>query len=113
MRVLFIFFFFIFPLILKGQINYFQDTWTGGVTAAGFSTGKGSGSGTFDIYIEPGSTIKKAFLMNFRVGYQEQGTIILNNQLFNFDFTDEINCFNYAFNPTANPICINIKDITN
>lgn len=45
------------------QILFEQDIIYGGITGGGFSTGIGSGSGAFNIYVEPGSTIKKAYLM--------------------------------------------------
>jgi hypothetical protein len=47
-----------------GQTIFEQDIIKGGVTAAGFSTGQGSGSGSFNIHIEPGSDVKKAVKFN-------------------------------------------------
>jgi len=44
------------------QIVYYQETCQCGVTGAGFSTALGNGNGNFSIYIEPGSTVKKALL---------------------------------------------------
>jgi hypothetical protein len=55
---------FLISITSFSQAPFYQDIFNGGVTAAGFSTGLGSGSGSFDIYIEPGSTIKKAFLIS-------------------------------------------------
>ncbi|MDQ3193194.1 MAG: gliding motility-associated C-terminal domain-containing protein [Bacteroidota bacterium] len=100
---------------VQSQLLYLQDTWKGGVTGAGFSTGKGAGSANFDIHIEPGSTIKKAFLMTFRQGYPAQGSVKLNNQNFNFDYTDEVICFSHFLfltYPQFYPLCVNIKDVT-
>jgi len=53
---------------LLAQTIFYQDIFYGGVTGAGFSVCLGAGSGTIPIYIEPGSTIRKAFLISYRIG---------------------------------------------
>jgi hypothetical protein len=42
-------------LSLKSQTVFYQDVCNCGVTGGGFSTGLGSGTGIFDIYIEQAS----------------------------------------------------------
>ena len=73
------------------QKIYYQDIFYGGVTGAGFSTGISySGSGTFEIFIEPGSTIKKAFLFCNRFGSSPSTEIILNSISYRFDISNQI-----------------------
>lgn len=45
------------------QQVYNQDIFKGGVCFAGFSAGLSSGGGSFETYVEPGSTIKKVLLI--------------------------------------------------
>jgi gliding motility-associated-like protein len=108
----FIIIFNFFYIVSFSQLIYHQDVFYGGVTGGGFSTGLGSGSGNFDIYIEPGSTIKKAYLFTYRIGYAPDTTITLNNINYLFDTTDIIITFSCT-SPYASPISICIKDITN
>src|SRR5690554_7715288 len=44
------------------QTVFYQDICKCGITGAGFSTAMGAGTGSFQIYIEPGSTVIKSFL---------------------------------------------------
>nr|WP_299204138.1 hypothetical protein [uncultured Brumimicrobium sp.] len=53
---------------VTSQTVFYQDICNCGVTAGGFSAGGGASNGTVELYIEPGSTIRKAFLMAFSVG---------------------------------------------
>jgi gliding motility-associated-like protein len=55
-------------LNVTSQTVFHQDIFHGGVTGGGFSTCQGAGSGNIDIYIEAGSTIKKAFLFAYKIG---------------------------------------------
>lgn len=112
-RIFFLLFYFILLWHSANcQLLYYQDTWKGGVTGAGFSTGLGAGTGVFNIYIEPGSTIRKAFLLNYTQGFPSEGFVKLNNQIFKFDKNDQAICVNSPNHPYATPVCVNIKDIT-
>ena len=53
---------------ISAQEVFYQDVFSGGVTGAGFSTCQGAGEGNIEIYIEPGSSIKKAFLFSYKIG---------------------------------------------
>ncbi|MGB0882194.1 MAG: hypothetical protein ACPGSO_04525, partial [Vicingaceae bacterium] len=70
------------------QNLFYQDVFYGGVTAGGFSTGQGSGSGSFNLYIEPGSTIKKAYLFTYRYRYPPVVPITINGFPYLFDTTN-------------------------
>ncbi|MBK9591441.1 MAG: gliding motility-associated C-terminal domain-containing protein [Crocinitomicaceae bacterium] len=74
---------------LSQQIIY-QDILRGGVTGAGFSSSPGYGGGQVDVYIEPGSTIKKAFLITQRLGHVESGLAVLNGITYTFDESNQI-----------------------
>ena len=71
-------FIFLIPFWMFSQQMFYQDICYCGVTGAGFSTSLGSGGGSFQIYIESGSTIKKAFLFAQRFGNPEDASITLN-----------------------------------
>lgn len=98
-------------LSLKSQTVIYQDICNCGVTAAGFSTGLGTGSGNFNIYIEPGSTIKKAYAYTYRVGYPPPVSIELNGSPLTFDTLNIISVVNHL-NTSASPIFLLEKDIT-
>jgi len=95
----------------QAQIVYLQNTFYGGVTGAGFSTGQGVGSGTFSVHIEPNSTIKNAYLICYRIGYAPSSNISLNGTIYSLDSTDIITSF-FHTNPYASPASIIIKDIS-
>ncbi len=59
------------------QIIFGQDIINGGVTGAGFSTDNGSGSGSFDIYIEQGSTVKKAYLFFYSLAQPDNVNLLI------------------------------------
>jgi len=66
----------------KGQIpvNFYQDSFNGGVTANGWSPDIGAAeTGNFYINIYPGSTIRKAYLISGRVGQAADITVQLNS----------------------------------
>jgi len=48
----------------RTQLTFHQDIFNGGVTGDGFDPVNLNPPGTFDIYIEPGSTIRKAYLFS-------------------------------------------------
>ncbi len=102
---------FFFSFGLKAQTLFHQDIFYGGVTTGGFSTGQGSGSGTFDLYIEPGSTIRKAYLFSYRVGFPPTVPITVNNHPYLFDTLNCIMSVQHT-NPWANPIKLYFLEIT-
>jgi hypothetical protein len=85
------------------QVLYYQETCQCGVTGAGFSTAQGNGSGDFSIYIEPGSTIKKAILFGVHFGdntIQKVPALIQLNSM-NLLFSEQ-NALNINFNAFGN-----------
>ena len=72
------------------QQIFYQDIVRGGVTGAGFSTSPGYGAGQVEIYIEPGSTIKKAYLLTQRLGHVESGRVLFNGIEYFFNQTNEV-----------------------
>ncbi len=72
------------------QQIFYQDIVRGGVTGAGFSTSPGYGAGQVEIYIEPGSTVKKAFLLTQRLGHVESGRVVFNGIEYFFDQSNQI-----------------------
>jgi len=73
------------PYFGYAQQLFYQDIFYGGTTGAGFSTANGSGVGNFNIFIEPGSTIKKAWLFALRFGESYPVTISLNSINYSFN----------------------------
>ncbi|HET6243682.1 MAG TPA: hypothetical protein VFF35_04095, partial [Bacteroidia bacterium] len=74
----------------NAQVTFYQEIFNGGVTGAGFSTGSGSGSGFTEIYIEPGSSIRKAFLICNRYGEAKPGEIIVNSISYEFNYNNQV-----------------------
>ncbi|NBV91251.1 MAG: hypothetical protein EBR91_03680 [Flavobacteriia bacterium] len=96
---------------LVAQNLFHQDIFYGGVTAGGFSTGQGAGSGTFTLYIEPGSTIRKAYLFSYSMGYPPNVPITVNGTPYIFD---TLNCIMTVSHTNANviPIKLFYEDVT-
>ena len=95
-------FIFIF-LSLKAQSVFYTDFFKGGVTGDGYNPFTLNDEGTLNIYIEPNSQIRKAYL--FVSAYQEiQSTInnsnlfYFNNNLFSLNSNETINS-SYSVNP--------------
>jgi len=109
--ILFFAHFFLLCNITYSQLIFKQGIINGGVTAAGFSAGTGSGGGTFDIYIEPGSTIKKAYAFSYRVGFPPSTTFILNGNTIVFDTNNVLMNVSYT-SPYASPHKLYYTDIT-
>ncbi len=88
----------------------YQDVFHGGVTAGGFSTGQGIGSGVVQLHIEPGSVIRKAFLLAYSANIQED-SVIINNETFSFN---QINCIEsfQITNIYFSPLHLHCIDIT-
>ncbi|GIV28830.1 MAG: hypothetical protein KatS3mg027_2644 [Bacteroidia bacterium] len=93
------------------QTLFHQDIFYGGVTAGGFSTGQGQGSGTLNLYIEPGSTIRKAYLFSYRQGYAPSVPITVNGTPYIFDTLDCIMTASHL-SPLVFPIKLYYYDIT-
>lgn len=107
-------------IVTMGQKTYaqhifHQDIIRGGITAAGFSTGQSFGSGTFDIYIEPGSTIKKALAFAYSLRFPPPATFTLNGNTYTFDSTNLITNVSVGSQPVPyiSPIRLYCKEITN
>jgi gliding motility-associated-like protein len=96
---------------LVAQNLFHQDIFYGGVTAGGFSTGEGAGSGTFTLYIEPGSTIRKAYSFSYRIGYPPIVPITINSSPYLFDTLNCIMTVSHS-NPNVIPIKLFYQDIT-
>jgi hypothetical protein len=111
MRKLTLFFLFIFEFTSNSQILYHQDTFHGGVTCVGFSSGLGYGEGYVNVYIEPGSTIKRAYLISYHAGNDSVQPISINDQVFQFDSLDVVTSVMHD-NSAFSPIRILVKDIT-
>jgi len=107
--------FFFFAIHARGQFVFEQDIVQGGITAAGFSTGQGFGSGSFEIYIEPGSSIKKATVFSYTSRFPPPAIFTLNDLSFTFDTTNVIMNVGY-YDPPApfvSPQRLYYKDLTN
>lgn len=96
---------------LKGQALVYQDICNCGVTGSGFSSGTGFGSGNFEVYIEPGSTIRKAYIFSYRVGYPPPATFVLNGISYTYDTTEYFSEFMHA-SQWVSPIRVYYKDVT-
>ncbi|HLU87747.1 MAG TPA: hypothetical protein VKZ44_08330, partial [Taishania sp.] len=73
--------------IVSAQINVYQDIFRGGVTGDAFNPWNLPFGGNFEVYIEPGSTIRKAYLFvtvyfepDEQILYFNGTPIILNQQ---------------------------------
>lgn len=89
-------FFLILIFTLAIELGYsqsvvYQDICHCGVTAGGFSTGLGSGTGKVELHIEPGSTIRKAYLFSYTERNPSPNTIIVNSVPYLFDASKD-NC---------------------
>ncbi len=93
------------------QTVFYQDVCKCGITGAGFSTSMGAGTGSFQIYIEPGSTVKKAFLFVQRFGNADSTNIIINGISYNFNYNNQVTN-NYIIESTDSLSAIHALDIT-
>lgn len=97
---------------LNAQVLFYQDVFYGGVTAGGFSTGTGQGSGTLNLYIEPGSTVRKAYLFTYRIGYPPPVPITVNGTPYWFDTTNILMNVQHL-SQYGRPVQLYYFDITN
>jgi gliding motility-associated-like protein len=93
------------------QLLFQHDIYQGGVTAVGFSTGQGTGSDSIYYYIEPGSTIKKAYLFSYKFKNEPFHPIYLNDQTFLYSLDDTLIMLFHS-NPLVDTTYILHKDIT-
>jgi len=100
--------------IVEAQFVFEQDIVQGGITAAGFSTGQGAGSGSFDIYIEPGSTIKKAYALSYTLRHPPIAVYNVNDMSFSFDTTNVIMNVGFYSPPSshASPVRVYFEELT-
>ncbi len=100
---------------LTGQTVFEQDIVCGGVTAAGFSTCSGSGTGLITIDIAPGSTIKKAWLFGYRIGDSTLPMDVnFNTVSYNFNEDNQISPLTNNNNISAGPnFAVHAVNVTN
>jgi len=93
------------------QLVYYQDTFRGGITGGGFSTGLGAGSGVVDLYIEPGSTVRKAYLLAFS-SINADAVLYINSSAFDFNSENRVASFG---TPASwfSPMHLHVIDVTN
>jgi hypothetical protein len=74
-------------LLFRGnaQLVFYQDVVQGGITADGFTSTLGSGSGQINLSIYSGSIIKKAFLICGRHGEAESIQVVFNGVSLEFN----------------------------
>ena len=97
MKFTFIFFLITFFSLVKAfpQLNYYEDSFRGGVTTGGYSPDYFSGGiGNFTVNIAPGSTIHKAFLFAGRLGNCTPTTVTLNGISYTFNLSNQVTSFN-------------------
>ncbi len=96
---------------LHGQILFQQDVFRGGVTGGGFSTGMGVGSGIVQLYIEPGSEIRRAYIIAFSSGENATGSILINNIEYQFNAINNLSNVSHT-SIFSSPIGTYIVDFT-
>ncbi len=98
------------------QQLFHQDIYYGGVTAAGFSTGIGAWwpEDTITVNIEPGSTIRNAWMFVYSMGHPDEHSIVLDGELIEVDTNIHLISTFTNPNPQSNPVrlyAVNIKNI--
>ena len=94
------------------QTKIWEDSFNGGVTTGGYSPDyQNGGKGTFEIKIEKGSTIRKAFLMAGRFGDAKPLTVTMNDKIYVFDNN---NVATPVFQSTVygGPSAVHVLDVT-
>ena len=94
------------------QLLFEQGVVKGGVTAAGFSSGLGFGSGEIHLDIPIGSNIKKVYAFTYKVGFPPPISFVLNGNNVTFDSNFHIMDVEHI-NSFASPLKLLYKDITN
>jgi gliding motility-associated-like protein len=113
-QLLFIVLLSLLSLSVKSQQLFHQDIFYGGVPAAGFSTGIGAWwpEDTITIHIEPGSTIRNAWLFVYSFGHPTENSIVLDGQLIEIDTVEHFLSEFDNTNPQSNPVRLYAVDIT-
>jgi gliding motility-associated-like protein len=101
----------IFPGMCLGQLIFHQSAFHGGVTAGGFSTGLGSGYGIVNLYIEPGSSIRRAYILAFTSGLNTSSKIGINGLVYHFGESTKLTSVGIT-NPFFSPIETHAVDFT-
>ncbi|MFN3916928.1 MAG: gliding motility-associated C-terminal domain-containing protein [Flavobacteriales bacterium] len=102
----------------KGQTVFYQDVFHGGITADGFTTTLGSGTGFINVSISSGSIIKKAFLFCGRHGEAEPITILFEGNPIEFNSQNIVSSpFLSPFYAGANGMgyvhCVEVDNLVN
>lgn len=76
--------------LVQGQVIFYTDNFPGGVTGASWAPAHDQGGvGFMNVNIQPGSTIRKAYLMAGRLGAANNLTVQLNGNNITFDNTNQ------------------------
>lgn len=101
----------------SAQQLFHQDIFYGGVTAAGFSTGISAGTtftdDTITVHIEPGSTIRNAWMFVYTFGYPDELSIVLDGELVDIYTNIHLLSTFTNTNPQSNPVRLYVIDIKN
>jgi PKD repeat protein len=95
----------------RGQFIFEQGLVKGGITGAGFSTGQGWGSGSFDIYLEPNSEVKKAYLFSYSLRCPPFSIFTINDYPYVFEPDNVIMNVQHSAS-FASPVKLYFMDIT-
>lgn len=96
----------------EAQTKLWEATFNGGVTAGGYSPEfQSGGEGKFEVKIEKGSTIKKAYLMAGRFGAAQPLTITMNGKSYMFD-KNNMATKQYESKTYGGPSCVHVIDVT-
>ena len=96
----------------NAQVIYYQDVFYGGVTGFGGGVGANSGSISFNIDVEPMSTIRKVFLVVGADGEPEPISIDMNGQIINIDSTKIVTTGFSSYPGSPPPSSVNCIDLT-
>jgi gliding motility-associated-like protein len=110
--------YFSFSLKVSGQICVYQEIFKGGVTGDSFNPWSSNLSGQFDVYIEPGSTIKDAYLFVNVLGDPIDDIVIFNGVNIALNQENTLNNSYLYFNSsivnwTIKTLMIDVKTIIN
>ncbi|MBW6484457.1 MAG: hypothetical protein K0B10_15550 [Vicingaceae bacterium] len=98
--------------IIYAQLLFYQDVFYGGSTGGGFSTGLGTGSGIINLYIEPNSTIKKAFLICQRFQNPPPAQITINGLPYIINNNSEVSSYSILNSGHTDRSGVHVLDIT-
>ena len=104
-------YFIVFCNSMYSQNLFHSDSFYGGVTCAGFSTGQGAGTNTIYTYIEPGSFIRKAYVFTYTLGSKLPDTIMINNSQIIYDTVNQVMNVEHPYTSNTN-VKLYYKDIT-